>query len=339
MTTAIYTHDTFLLHQPGLGHPESAARLRSILDELAARPVPGTERRTPRQATDPEVALVHADDYRAFLASIAGKSGRLDADTAVSPQSYDAALLAAGAAVEAVQDVWSGRATNAFALVRPPGHHAERTRAMGFCLVNNVAVAAEAARRLGAARVLVLDWDVHHGNGTQHTFAARSDVLFMSAHQYPFYPGSGAPTEVGSGAGGGFTVNCALPAGQTDADYGVVFHELFLPIGQAFRPDMIVVSAGFDPHERDPIGDMRVTERGFAGMCSAVKDLADETCGGKLVLVLEGGYHLEGLAASVRSCLEVMTGRRENLPGGSASAVLASLSESKSALRRYWPTL
>ena len=164
----------------------------------------------------------------------------------MSEGSWEAATLAAGAAVGAVEAVWSGRAANAFALVRPPGHHAARGAAMGFCLLNNAAIAAEAARRLGAERVLVLDWDVHHGNGTQHIFEARDDVMYMSSHQCPFYPGTGAPDEIGRGPGGGFTVNCALPAGQGDADYGAVFHDLFLPAARAFAPDLVLVSAGFD---------------------------------------------------------------------------------------------
>src|SRR5262249_8522735 len=208
-----------------------------------------------------------------------------------------------------VEAVGSGRAESAFALVRPPGHHAEADRAMGFCLLNNAAIAAEAARRLGAARVLVLDWDVHHGNGTQHIFEARDDVMYMSSHQWPYYPGTGASREVGTGAGRGFTVNCPLPAGQGDADYGVAFHDLFLPAARACAPDVVLVSAGFDPHERDPLADMRVTERGFAAMATAMAELAQEACGGKLVLLLEGGYDLAALAHSTRACLEVLGGR------------------------------
>ena len=163
-------------------------------------------------------------------------------------------MLAAGASVQAVEEVLAGRARNAFALVRPPGHHAEPDRAMGFCLFNNVAIAAEAARRQGAERVLILDWDVHHGNGTQAAFWQRRDVLYMSVHQYPYYPGTGAPLEVGEGPGAGYTVNCGLPGGATDADYGALFQDLFLPVAQAYRPDVVLVSAGFDAHRDDPLG-------------------------------------------------------------------------------------
>jgi acetoin utilization deacetylase AcuC-like enzyme len=335
-TTVVYTDPLFLAHDPGAGHPESPARLRAILDDFAANPVPGVDERAPRPATDAELLAVHDEGYLAALRSYAGRLARLDADTVASPKSFAAAQLAAGAAVNAVEAVWSGDARNAFVWARPPGHHAEQAQAMGFCLFNNVAIAAEAARRLGAERVLILDWDVHHGNGTQHTFERRRDVLYASSHQYPFYPGTGAPTEVGRGEGEGFTVNCALPGGQDDADFGAVFHDLFLPVGQAFRPDLVLVSAGFDAHVRDPLGGMKLTERGFAAMCSALRDLAADVCGGKLVLLLEGGYDLRALAGSVRACLEVMTGGREEFPQGSQRARPA-LTASRASLSRHWP--
>jgi len=336
--TLVYTDPLFLAHDPGPGHPESSARLQAILDDFAAHPVAGVEQRAPRPATDDEILAVHSREYLETLASIAGRRARLDADTATSPQSVAAARLAAGAAVGAVEAVWSGGARNAFVWARPPGHHAEQAAAMGFCLLNNVAIAAEAARRLGAERVLVLDWDVHHGNGTQHIFERRRDVLYASSHQYPFYPGTGAPQEIGRGAGEGYTVNCALPAAQDDGDFGAVFHDVFLPIGQAYRPDIIIISAGFDAHARDPIGGMNVTERGFAAMCSALRDLADASCGGKLVLVLEGGYDLAALAGSTRACLEVMTGRKDEFPRGGARA-RAAVAASRDALRKHWPLL
>ncbi|HUK63645.1 MAG TPA: histone deacetylase family protein, partial [Dongiaceae bacterium] len=195
MTTLVTTDKRFLAHDPGPGHPESPRRLAAILDDLARAPMAGAVFEAPRAATDAEIDAVHSAAYRRALASLAGVDTQLDPDTAMSPGSWEAARLAAGAAVGAVEAVWSGRARNAFALVRPPGHHAEQERAMGFCLLNNAAIAAEAARGLGAARVLVLDWDVHHGNGTQDIFAARPDVMYMSVHQYPFYPGTGGARE------------------------------------------------------------------------------------------------------------------------------------------------
>jgi acetoin utilization deacetylase AcuC-like enzyme len=330
--TLILTDPRFLGHEAGIGHPESPARLRAILDDLKHAPPDGVVFEGPRAATTAEIDAVHRRAHREHLESLAGKRVRLDPDTAMTEGSWQAAALAAGAAVGAVEAVWSGRAANAFALVRPPGHHAEAGRAMGFCLLNNAAIAAEAARRLGAARVLVLDWDVHHGNGTQHIFEARDDVMYMSSHQWPFYPGTGASGEIGTGAGRGFTVNCPLPAGQGDADYGVAFHDLFLPAARAFAPDLVLVSAGFDPHERDPLADMRVTERGFAAMATAMADLAREACGGKLVLLLEGGYDLAALAHSTRACLEVLGGRREDFPRGAGPEGPRAVAATRAAL-------
>src|SRR6185436_7858145 len=190
--TLVYTDPLFLAHDTGPGHPERADRLRAILDDFQGNPVPGVEERTPRPATDEEILAVHSAGYLEALRSFSGRLARLDADTVSSPKSFAAAQLAAGATVGAVETVWSGEAANAFVWARPPGHHAEQAQAMGFCLFNNVAIAAEAARRLGAERVLILDWDVHHGNGTQYFFERRRDVLYASSHQYPFYPGTGA---------------------------------------------------------------------------------------------------------------------------------------------------
>lgn len=317
-------------------HPERPERLSAILDLLKANPVEGVEVREPRLATDAELEKVHSKSLLAQLESTRGRSMVIDPDTATSPGTYDVARRAAGAAVEAVEAVYRGQARNAFALIRPPGHHAEPNRAMGFCFLNNAAIAAEAARALGAERVLILDWDVHHGNGTQACFEARNDVLFMSAHQYPFYPGTGAPHQVGTGLGAGYSVNCALPPDQTDSDYGAVFHDLFLPVANAFHPDVVIVSAGFDAHRHDPIGQMALTELGFAGMCTLARELAEQCCSGKLVMLLEGGYHLEALSQSVHACLEVLTGRSEQLPQSAGPEVTASLSKSKAALRPFW---
>jgi acetoin utilization deacetylase AcuC-like enzyme len=338
--TLLLTDPLFLKHNPGRAHPENPARLSSILGVLARAPVAGTQVGQPRSATEAELAAVHTPELREYLQGLAGEEAQIDPDTRASPDSYDAAVLAAGAGVQAVQEVMEGRARNAFALVRPPGHHAEPGRAMGFCLFNNVAIAAEAARRHGAERVLVLDWDVHHGNGTQAAFWERRDVLYQSVHQYPYYPGTGAPHEVGVGAGEGFTVNCGIPGGATDADYGAIYQELFLPIAEAFRPQLVLVSAGFDPHRSDPIGGMMLTERGFAAMCSAMKALADSVCGGKLVLLLEGGYSLEGLSQSVHACVEVLAGRGDSFPDGTTTTdAKHALARSREALRPYWPML
>jgi len=332
----VFTHPLFLEHQPGRGHPESPLRLSRTLEYLETHRLPELEFRAPRSATLEEVARVHRPELLEEFARTAGVTVEIDADTYASPRTHDAALAAAGAGIEAVEAVLSGRAQTAFALVRPPGHHAEPSRMMGFCFLNNAAIAAEAARTLGAARVLVLDWDVHHGNGTQATFWERSDVLYQSVHQYPFYPGTGASHERGEGAGAGYTVNVPFPAGRTDADLGAAFHELFLPVAQAFRPDLVIVSAGFDAHEDDPLGGMLCTERGFAAMCSAVKSLAEEVARGRLVLLLEGGYSLLGLPRSVHACLEVLGGRRDEFPGGVSREAQRAIHETRQVLRPFW---
>jgi acetoin utilization deacetylase AcuC-like enzyme len=327
--TLLLSDERFLAHDAGLGHPESPARVARIVAALKAHPIAGTSWLAPRPATEEELTAVHTPAHVSGLAALDGQRGALDPDTAISPGSWTAARLAAGAAVQAVEEVWSGRAANAFALVRPPGHHAERSHAMGFCLLNNAAIAAEAVLRLGAERVAILDWDVHHGNGTQHQFEHRSDVLYLSAHQFPFYPGTGAPDELGSGSGAGFTVNCALGPGKDDADYGAVFHDLFLPALESFAPEMIIVSAGFDAHTRDPLGQMNVSERGFAAMCSSVADTQ-----ARLVLLLEGGYDLAALAGSVRACVEVLTGAREEFPSGVGPRVSETIAATRRAHAR-----
>ncbi len=335
--TRVFTDERFQRHLAGPMHAESPGRLAAILKLLADQPIDGVELARPRQATADELMRVHTAAHVEHMQRLQGQTAQLDPDTAVSPGSLEAALLAAGAGIQAVTEVMSGSATNAFAMVRPPGHHAEASHAMGFCLFNNVAIAASAAKAQGAERVLILDWDVHHGNGTQNTFLNRSDVLFCSAHQYPFYPGSGAAIEVGTGEGAGFTVNVALPGGQRDSDYGAVFHDVFLPIAQQFKPDLVLVSAGFDAHRADPIGGMNVTERGFAAMTAAMKSLASEVCAGKLVLLLEGGYDLAALAASVHASLEVLSGHRtDTFTEGAGPSTAAAIADTVTAHRDFW---
>ena len=337
MSTRLLTDPLMLEHRAGPMHPESPGRLKAVTSLLDRAPIEGVVRGVPRKATREELLKVHEAAYLDHVLGLAGKTAQLDADTGMSPLSAEASLLAAGAAAELTQDVLEGRATNGFALVRPPGHHAERTHAMGFCLFNNMAVAAEVARTR-VDRVLIVDWDVHHGNGTQSHFWTRSDVLFMSVHQYPFYPGTGDPTESGRGAGAGYTVNCGLPEGRGDADYGAVFDRLFLPIARRFRPQLVLVSAGFDAHKADPLGGMNVTERGFAAMCSAVKAVAEETAEGRLVLLLEGGYDLDGLANSVHACVEILAGRRtDTFPTtGASRSADAAIATSGRVLKASW---
>ena len=336
MTTRLYRSPTFRQHDPGPGHPEQIARLEAIEALLDRAPIQDVEMIAPRAATRAELERVHTTSMLDQLAALAGKSARLDPDTAMSPGSWDAAMLAAGAAAQAVEDVLSGKADNAFALVRPPGHHAEADEPMGFCLFNNAAIAATAALARGLERVAVLDWDVHHGNGTQHSFWKRRDVLYLSSHQYPFYPGTGGAWQVGEGDGAGFTINAPLPGLQADADFGAVFCDLFLPVLEQYQPQLLIVSAGFDAHRSDPIGGLRVTERGFAAMCSALK----KQLNGKLVLLLEGGYHLDALAQSVHACVEVLAGARsDSFPDGVRPDTVAAIAESKQQLKKYWKGL
>jgi acetoin utilization deacetylase AcuC-like enzyme len=332
----VLTHPLFLQHQPGRGHPESPLRLSRTLEYLEKYRLPTLEFRAPRLARPEEIARVHDPELLEEFGGLAGTHVAIDVDTFASPSTHDAALAAAGASIEAVEAVMGGTHRTAFALLRPPGHHAEPNRMMGFCFLNNAAIAAEAARVLGAARVLILDWDVHHGNGTQAVFWERGDVLYQSVHQYPFYPGTGASHEVGERVGAGYTVNVPFPAGRSDADLGAAFHEVFLPIADAFRPDLVIVSAGFDAHEDDPLGGMLLTERGFAAMCSAMKSLAEEVAGGRLVLLLEGGYSLLGLPRSVHACLEVMAGRRDEFPHGASSEAMHAIEASREALKPFW---
>ncbi|HSR10421.1 MAG TPA: histone deacetylase, partial [Thermodesulfobacteriota bacterium] len=248
--------------------------------------------------------------------STAGRSmTMLDPDTYACSRSYDAARLAAGGTLAAVDKVVAGEAPNAFAMIRPPGHHAESNRAMGFCLFNNVAVAAcYALEKHGLKKALIIDWDLHHGNGTQHSFYERADVLYFSTHQYPYYPGTGFYSETGGGAGKGFTVNVPLPAGPGDGEYVRVFEEILEPIALEYRPDIVFVSAGFDIYHQDPLGGMQVTPRGFADLARIVLEFAQKTCGGKVIFVLEGGYHLEGLRDSAREVMKTLSGR--TLSGG-----------------------
>ncbi len=309
MGILLYYDDAMLDHDPGPGHPERADRLRAIRARLLESAIAGIEWRVPRRAARGEVARVHASEYVDLIERCRGQCARLDADTPVSAGSTVAAFLAAGAAVEAVDALLAGAAHRAFLFVRPPGHHAERERAMGFCLFNNVAIgAAHAIAAHGLSRILIVDWDVHHGNGTQHAFESRSDVLVVNSHQYPFWPGSGALAEIGSGAGTGFTVNLPLPAGFGDEEYAAVYAEIVAPIARAYRPELIFVSAGFDPHRDDPLAGMRMTACGFAHLARVVSDLASELCGGRIIFCLEGGYDLSALAESVLAVVSVAAG-------------------------------
>jgi acetoin utilization deacetylase AcuC-like enzyme len=258
---------------------------------------------------------VHSPAYVAMVRQIASRGGGfLDSDTYLGPRSYDAALLAAGGAVELMRAVVSDRVSNGFALVRPPGHHAMSGRGMGFCLFNNIAVAARAALdELGLARMLIVDWDVHHGNGTQDIFYDSSQVFFFSTHQYPHYPGTGGWNEIGAGLGRGYTANVPLPAGVGDAGFRRIFAEILEPLAERFRPELILVSAGYDAHWNDPLAGLHLSLDGYWEMARSVVALAGRLCGGRLVVTLEGGYDLDVLACGVANTCRALLG--EPAPG------------------------
>ena len=333
---ALVSDATLLDHQPGPGHPERPDRLRAITTLLDARPVAGSAWIPPRVATRAEVRRVHDEAHVAHIDGARGKTAQLDPDTGVSPGSVDAAYLAAGAGLAAVEQVFTGESRRAFALVRPPGHHAEAHAAMGFCLFNNVAVAAAHARTLGAERVMIIDWDVHHGNGTQHAFYNRDDVLFISLHQHPFYPGTGLASLTGSGAGEGHNVNVPFSPGRENGDYAAVFDRLIGPIAARFEPDLVLVSAGFDAHRDDPLGDMRLTEDGYATMAAAVAAVADRHAQGRLALLLEGGYDLGALSRSVRAVIEVLAGATPPAPVAPTRAGERELDDALATHRARW---
>ncbi len=337
--TLLLHDDAMIEHDPGRGHPERPDRLRAIIAGLHARPVAGTRWLAATPAAPAAILRVHSPAHVQRVEAARGQQLSFDPDTHASAATVDAAFLAAGAAVQAVDAVLEGRARNAFAFVRPPGHHAEPARAMGFCVLNNVAIAVEhALTQPGIERVLVIDWDVHHGNGTQAAFYGRRDVLFFSSHQSPLYPGTGALEEHGRGEGEGYTINVPLAAGATDADYRRMLADVVVPAAQRFDPDLVVVSAGFDAHRQDPLGGMALTEEGFADLCATAKAIADAHAGGRLVLVLEGGYDLDGLARSAHACVEILAGAAA--PGGPDTPTRvgdAALGRAVGHYRRYWP--
>jgi acetoin utilization deacetylase AcuC-like enzyme len=309
--TGIVRDERYINHRTGAGHPESHHRLEVIYAMLEEPDMKDQFQYVPvRQAEIDELTLVHLPEYVKMVASTAGKDfARLDMDTTTSSGSYEAALLAAGGFCQAIAMVVSGELDNAFALVRPPGHHAESDRGMGFCLFNNVAVGARYAQEsLNLKRVLIIDWDLHHGNGTQHSFEDDPSILYFSTHQYPFYPGSGANDEVGIGDGKGFTVNVPLSMGYGDGEYTAIFETVLKPVALQFDPDIILVSAGFDIHGSDPLGGMRVTPPGFAALTSSIMDVAETCCGGRIVFTLEGGYDLTGLRDSIKAVLRELAG-------------------------------
>ena len=309
MKAGLVYDPVYLEHDTG-NHPENSRRLAAIISHLEES---GTKERltllSPRPASVEELEMVHVPEYVSQVKNKAEKGGGwLDPDTVMCPKSYEVASYAVGGLLTAVEAVMKGKVSSAFALVRPPGHHATSNRAMGFCIFNNVAVAAKfALANFNIARVLIADFDVHHGNGTQEVFYANPEILYFSTHQYPFYPGTGWSNETGSGEGEGTTVNFPMTAGWGDIEYLRAFNEVLAPIARRFQPQLILVSAGFDPHWADSIATMQVSITGFAQMVTVLRNLAAELCQGHLVLTLEGGYNLQVVASAVRATFDALS--------------------------------
>ena len=340
MGFVILSDEAFLDHHDVSWHPECPERLegiRRVLEQTGhwarAEIVPG------REATVDELAAVHDRDYvESALRHMERGPGRFDADTFFSTGSRRASLLAAGGTIDMVDGVLDRRWDFGFALPRPPGHHATPRRAMGFCIFGNLALAARAALDSGKVeRVLVFDWDVHHGNGTQEAFFDDPRVLFVSAHQWPFFPGSGLPDELGRGRGEGYSVNVPWPPGAGNDEYAFLVRELALPLIDEFRPELVLVSAGFDAHRDDLIGSMRVDDAGFAAMTRVLRDEAARLAGGRIAFVLEGGYNVDAMGRSVATVLDTMLGDDPEIPEDPPRSTYRDLVDrTRSAIRPFW---
>lgn len=344
--TGVVCHDLYREHLANALHVESPERLKVIYEMLETEDMAGKfVRISPRPAMRDELAWIHSDSHIARVAATDGKARAwLDPDTQTTPLSYQAAKLAVGGLFSLVDKVVDQTVENGFALVRPPGHHAEQDRAMGFCLFNSVALGAcYAMKTYGLKKVLILDWDLHHGNATQKSFYEDPDILYVSTHQYPHYPGTGGLKEVGRGAGQGFTVNVPLLPGHRDGDFFKIIERILLPIGRAFKPELIFVSAGFDTYVADPLGGMQVTPKGYAAMTRQLKELAEECASGRLAMTLEGGYHLGGLRDSVKAVLKELAGESiltaddlEELEKGEVPPIVEQVTQVQ---KEYWPLL
>jgi acetoin utilization deacetylase AcuC-like enzyme len=341
MRVGIIKDDIYLEHITDDYHPENPRRLKSIYAMLKEMDQAGLIYVAARPATREELALNHDEKYVEMVCGTKGKvQTRLDPDTVASARSYEAACMAAGGFLELIDAAMSDKIDNGFALVRPPGHHAESGRSMGFCIFNNIAVGARyLEKKYGLSRILIVDFDLHHGNGTQHSFYGDKTVLYVSTHQYPYYPGTGWYDEVGKGEGKGYTVNIPFGYGMNDADYLYAFREIVDPVSRQFKPEIVLVSAGFDVHGSDPLGGMAVTERGFAGMTRMLMEIAADCCGGKTLLALEGGYDITALTNSVRTVIMEMKGTPVYVAddwGDASAAGRQAVSTVKETMRPYW---
>jgi len=328
-------------HNMGTFHEETPQRLEVIYRMIEENIKFSFHNIEPRSASEEELALVHTLPYIQSIKSTSGKDRvHLDPDTSTSARSWEAACLAAGGVLKAVDLIMGGSIQNGFALVRPPGHHAEASRAMGFCLFNNIAIgAAYLAKKHGLKRILVVDWDLHHGNGTQHSFYDSTELLYFSTHQFPHYPGTGHWSEVGNGKGEGFTVNIPLRAGKTDGDYLYIFQTILHPIASEYKPEFILVSAGFDIYKGDPLGGMQITSLGFAALAAELMDMASELSQKRLLLALEGGYSLQGLQDGVEQVLYQLSGNASppSIQPKTSLALESELAPVIQIQKQFWP--
>jgi acetoin utilization deacetylase AcuC-like enzyme len=338
--TMLVADRRYMNHFAGRLHPERPARIAAMTEMTEGLKRSALMHSGPREASIEELTLCHREEYIATVERTATcERTDFDPDTHASAETWATAKLAAGGVLTAVEAVLNGVADNAFAIVRPPGHHALPHSAMGFCFFNNIAIAASWLIKIrGMRRVLILDWDVHHGNGTQDIFYKTPEVLYVSTHQYPFYPGTGSLDQIGSGSGTGFTVNAPMPASFGDAEYLRVFDQLILPVARQFKPELVLISAGFDGHYRDPLGGMRITEAGFVAMTRRLQRLADECCEGKMVAALEGGYDLRALAECGRSVIDEMgrDGDEHVIAAKDGERALPIIQRAHYFLKDYW---
>ncbi|MBV9713993.1 MAG: histone deacetylase [Solirubrobacterales bacterium] len=343
MALVFLDHPSSLAHDTG-PHPEQAARIVSIERELDARGWLGFERIRSPAVQRADVTAVHSGSYVDAIERLcANGGGHIDFDTVVSERSFEAALHGAGGAVQLVEMLLDGTASNSFSAHRPPGHHASQARSMGFCLLNSVAIAARhAIDARGLERVMIVDWDVHHGNGTSDIFHASDQVLFVSIHQSPLYPGTGPARDVGSGPGRGFTANFPVPPGAGDAEFVSLVDHVVVPLARAFEPQLVLVSAGYDAHLEDPLAQCQVTELGYAAMTESLRRAA-ESLGAPLGIVLEGGYALGALARSVAATMEALAAplaaAGAGAVGGSPHALTAIAEQARARVARWWPQL
>jgi len=341
LKTGIVIDERYQHHQTTPGHPECPERLGVLLELMSNYERDGLIKIEPRWATQQELTWNHHPDHVQGLAATAGQDQfAFDLETTTSAQSYEVACLAVGGLLNLLDAIMTGKANNGFAFVRPPGHHAEYNQAMGFCLFNNVAIGAHHLRtKHNLERVLILDWDVHHGNGTEHSFYDDPNVMYMSLHQWPHYPGTGAAEDVGRGEGAGFNVNIPLPAQCGDGDYIAMFEEILDPIARQFDPQFILISAGFDAHADDPLAGMHVSETGFAAMTRILMNIAKDHSENRCAVLLEGGYHLNALQNSAKSVLDELSGVKLDYPVPVTKSSIHAFHRVRDIQQKFWNVL